>query len=103
MLCAADLAYYGGGCLGARLAGAAPGLRAARAPILAALAANWAAEQWLLDALQRRLEVDARTGEVVASLAEPLWAAATRHWLAGALRSSLARLTGAQVGWPLGM
>ena len=91
------MVYYGGGCLGALLTGAAPGLRPARAPILAVLAANWAAEQWLLGALQHRLEVDPGCGEVVASLAEPLWSAGVRRWLGESVRSRLARLTGAQV------
>lgn len=90
------MAYYGAGCGGALLMGGVPAARRARLPILALLAANWAAEQRLLAALQRHLEVDA-AGSVYASLTEPLWLAKGRAWLQQALHSRSTQMSLAEV------
>lgn len=80
------MAYYGAGVAASLAMGAMPGARAARAPVLALLAANWGAEQWALAALQSHLEVDQSTGEVYADITEPLPLAAARQWLLHAAR-----------------
>ena len=58
MMRAGDVGYYGGGGAAALLMGSVPAMRAARLPVLALLAANLGAEQWLMARLLPYMDLD---------------------------------------------
>lgn len=70
MMRAGDVGYYGGGGAAALLMGSVPAMRAARLPVLALLAANLGAEQWLMAKLQQYMNLDS-SGIVHAVLPMP--------------------------------